>query len=192
MDFFHNLWHFLLRMLPLCRSAQFIQSKIGRKLSTDWGSIFPSEKSCSATKILQRLFWSICLYIPGFILNLTLFRMMFQNKYSKRREGGGAAKTPSPLKWLLWLNFWGFCNIIPLGHKWKAWCHKISPLAIKLLVLEPKQNLNLELENQVIPRFCYMEVYSLNTFGLQGIDPIQVPSPLELVPPPPPPHCADD
>ena len=61
-------------------------------------------------------------------LKLTLSLMRFQNNYS---SWGG-----------------GIHHIIPLGQKWKAWCHKISPLALKLVVLEPKQNLDPEHANQ--------------------------------------------
>ena len=64
---------------------------------------------------------------------------------------------PSPLKRLLWLYFWEFHNIIPWGHKWKAWCQK-SPLALKLLVLEPKQNSDPVIKNEPISRFCYLKM----------------------------------
>ena len=74
---------------------------------------------------------------------LTLFRMTFQNNDSTR----GGAKTPSPPKCLLRLLFWGVHHIIALGHKWKAYSHKISPLTLKFLVLELNKNSGLELVN---------------------------------------------
>ena len=49
--------------------------------------------------------------------------------------------------------FLGFYHFIPLGHKWKVCSHKKSPLALKSLVLKPKQNLDSELENQLISKY---------------------------------------
>ena len=73
---------------------------------------------------------------------LTFSLMTLQNNYS---SGGG---TSLSLKWLFMAAFWGFHQTIPLGHKWKARCHKMSPLALKLVVLKPNHNTDPELENR--------------------------------------------
>ena len=52
--------------------------------------------------------------------------------------------------------FLGFYHFIPLGHKWKVWSLKKSPLALKSLVLKPKRNLDRELGNQLISKLCYL------------------------------------
>ena len=67
------------------------------------------------------------------------------------------SEAPSPLKWLLWLLFWGFYHTIPIGDKWKAWCPKMSPVDLKLVVLEPKHNSDAELENQQISKFSILK-----------------------------------
>ena len=67
------------------------------------------------------------------------------------------SEAPSPLKWLLWLLFGGFYHTIPLGDKWKAWCPKMSPVDLKLVVLEPKHNSDAELENQQISKFSILK-----------------------------------
>ena len=54
--------------------------------------------------------------------------------------------------------FWGFYPTNPLRYKWRANFQKINPLASKLLVLEPKQILDPELENQPISKFCYLKI----------------------------------
>ena len=43
--------------------------------------------------------------------------------------------------------FGGVHHTIPLEYKWKACCHKMSPLALKFLVLELNKNSGPELEN---------------------------------------------
>ena len=83
--------------------------------------------------------FSYLMVIFSLFKSLHSFRTTLQNYYSS----------------LLWLYFWGFHIIIPLGHKWKVWCQKRSPLALKLL---PKQNLDPEVENEPISRFCYLKM----------------------------------
>ena len=46
--------------------------------------------------------------------------------------------------------FWGFHHTIPLGHKVNVLGPKMNQLALELVVIEPKQNLDPEPENQYL------------------------------------------
>ena len=109
--------------------------------------------SCTTTRCLATSFFNVICFpqcLLGY-LRLWCAALMCFATFS-------FSEAPSPLKWLLWLLFGGFHHIIPLRYKLKALCHEMSPLALKLLVLQPKQNSDPKLENQLISRFCYSKM----------------------------------
>ena len=90
---------------------------------------------------------------------LTLFRTTFQNNYSSRWGVGGEwQKNLRPPNDHYGYFFGVVHHTIPLGHKWKACWHKMSPLALKFLGLEPNKKSDPELENQSISRFRYLKI----------------------------------
>ena len=63
-----------------------------------------------------------------------------------RVEGGKNAFAPKMT--VLGTYLWGVLHINPLRLKWRVCYHRISHLASKLLILEPNEKFDPELENQ--------------------------------------------